>query len=83
MFEIQENPPELIKIFGQEFSVTRPKVKQIKELNSARAEMSDEEQFDLLVKFVTDLGVPEDTLQRLEMGQLEGLIKYLSDNKKN
>ena len=83
MFEIEKSQAEKVKIFGNEYEVRRPSVKQVKDLNLAVKTLDEADQFDRLVGFVSDLGIDRETLEELEIGQLESLVTHLSGSKKN
>lgn len=84
MFEISEIQKERIKILGREFTVDRPSVGQVVEFQKQKKDDSNPvESFEAMCKWISQLGIDEETLRSLKVNQLTQLVEYLTDSKKN
>lgn len=87
MFELNELPKQKIKIYGKEFEITKPTVKQLKTLSQkidgmktgeAAAQATDE-----MIQFVSQLGIPGDILEELPGEHFNALVEFIVGSKKN
>lgn len=85
MFEISEQPKEKIKIYGVEYSVSRPSVAQVRLITefSKGTDSNSVEAVDALIEFVSGLGIPKDVIESLEIKHLTALMEHLVGAKKN
>lgn len=72
-----------IVIYGKEYKVQRPTVRQVRSLQVSTANKTDEERFVDLQKWVAGLGVPIEVLEDMEMEHFTELVAFLSGSKKN
>ena len=84
MFEISEIQKEKIRILGREFNIDRPSVGQVVEFQKQKSNESNPvESFEAMCKWISQLGIDEETLKNLKINQLTQLVEYLIDSKKN
>lgn len=84
MFEISEIQKEKVKILGREYDVERPSVGHVMTFQKKMKETDDSvDSFEYMCKWISDLGIDEETLKKLKINQLTQLVEYLSDSKKN
>ena len=55
MFELNELPKQKVKIYGKEYDVTKPTVRQLK---IVQTKLTGEASSEEMIKFISDLGVP-------------------------
>lgn len=80
-FEITKKPALKISIYGQEFSVTKPTVNQVKEYRD-KAKSGDFDEIEDSKKFLVGLGMSYDVLGSMEAQDYAGLIEFLINPKK-
>ena len=77
-FEV-ERSKITVKIYGQSYELTKPKVKQVKEVQEASKE---KDQIKAMIDLMEMLGLPRDVTEEMEMDHLSQLLAYLGDSKK-
>lgn len=82
MFEIVERTKLKVKIYGKEYDVKKPTVGDLEGLQVGMDDLKDGEKLHRVKGFVVSMGIPEDTIQDLEMDQFLSLIEFLSQSKK-
>jgi hypothetical protein len=80
-FSVEKKPALKVSIYGQEFSVSKPTVDQVKEYR----EKMKSENFDDIEsskEFLVGLGMSYDVLGSMEAEDYSGLIEFLINPKK-
>lgn len=85
MIEINEKSKVKVKIYGREYDVEAPTVKQVIEINKAMKGHKDDDiaVTDLMIDFVSKLGIPKEMLESLEIHHFNKLVEGLVGSKKN
>ena len=71
-----------VKVYGEEYSLTFPTVKQSQDYAAKVKEMKESEATEALLEFVDNLGLPKDVSENMESEHLSTLIEALVPNKK-
>lgn len=73
-----------ITIYGKPYAVSKPTVKQIQMFSKDIDAMSDVQKFERSKALVTELGIPNDVLDSLEIEHFEAIMSALTNHgKKN
>lgn len=81
---LEFNKRELkFKYDGKEHCIRYPSVKDLSEYQKKYKDVKEEETIDVVVKFLSDLGLEESVGYELERDHLEVILKELTDSKKN
>lgn len=85
MFELVELPKQKIKIYGKEFEISKPTVKQIKAITKTFDAKSDDvaRSTDQLITFLSGLGLPSDLMEDMPAEHFNALVEYVLGVKKN
>ncbi|MCA9313678.1 hypothetical protein KDA08_05210 [Candidatus Saccharibacteria bacterium] len=80
MFEIKQKTKVDVKIYGQQFELKKPTVKQIELLqeHTSLDGKSESEQFRSVCEFLDILGLPKEFSKEMEIGHLLQLVTYVS-----
>jgi hypothetical protein len=81
MLKIDKKPKEKMEVYGVEFEISMPTVKQLKHFNDlSKAEGFNE--FDGSCKFLVELGVPESVIEDMNSDDFKALIDHVFEPKK-
>lgn len=80
MFELNELPKQKVKIYGKEYDVTKPTVRQLK---IVQTKLTGEASSEEMIKFISDLGVPLDIVESLPAEHFKLLVEHLVGVGKN
>jgi hypothetical protein len=84
MFEINEAVKLSVKIYGKEYQLVKPRVKDYEGLQEKLDEAkTDLEKFRVTKSFVVGLGLPVDVADSLQIEHFTALVTELSGTKKN
>lgn len=70
------------KLDGQEYRLKKPTVGQFQEYDKKVKSTDHKNHLELLIDFLSSLGLPKDTAYGLEVGHLEAILEHLIDSKK-
>ncbi len=85
MFEIKEPSTTKVKIYGKEYDLKKPSVRQIK-LISAQVESMKNNSLgatEAMIKFVADLGIEAEVLEEMSAEHFNTLVEHIVGAKKN
>lgn len=83
MLEIQARTKIPAKIYGKEFQLTRPTVKEIELLQEETEKtLSDKDKTKVLCKWISNLGLPLDVIEEMELGHLLEVVEFVTGTKK-
>ena len=82
MIEIADKTKVKAKIYGQEFTLTKPTVAQVEDLQSNVQKISGPEQIRAMRKWAAGLGLPEDFSADMEVEHFVQVVEGLSGIKK-
>lgn len=81
MLKIEKKPKEKMEIYGTEFDLSVPTVKQIKSFHDAsKTEGFDE--FKISVDFLIELGFPKELIDELTADDFKSVIEHVFNPKK-
>lgn len=85
MFELTELPKQKVRIYGKEFEISKPTVKQIKALTKEFDAKSQDaaKSTDQLIVFLSGLGLPADLMEEMPAEHFNALVEYVIGVKKN
>lgn len=85
MFEIKEAPKTKIKIYGQEYELKKPSVRQIKSISSKIDGLKNNSSAatEEMIKFISELGIDADVLEEMPAEHFNTLVEYIVGAKKN
>lgn len=85
MFELNELPKQKVKIYGKEYEITKPTVRQLKTVQKKIEDNKGNltEGSDEMIKFIAQLGIPEDVVEGLPAEHFNLLVEHLVGAKKN
>lgn len=75
-----------LEIDDKKYILTKPSYGELKQYNSKRKSMSDDDTealSDLTIEFLSNAGLPKELVESLEMSMVVQLIELLADSKKN
>lgn len=82
-FKIEKAPPVLVEIFGQDVSVNRPSVGQLKAMQAKLAAAPKDEALAVIEEFCKDvMGIPHEALDGMTATQMQELMEHISTRKK-
>lgn len=80
-FSLEKKPKEVITIYGKDYEVRKPSVKQMVEFMQSSKEDGFNEA-DASIELLSKLGLPADLVQHLDADDFTALTKYLFEPKK-
>lgn len=74
-----------IRIFGQDIDLRKPSIAEVfdNESKIKSAENDSKKLIDVMEKFITSLGMPDDVAKKMSLEHYEKLMNHLSGSKKN
>jgi hypothetical protein len=82
-FVLEKKSVEKVNIYGKEYSLSKPTVRQSERLSEEIKESKEDAGFTIMKKWVVSLGLPLEVAEDMETGHFIQLIEYLSGSKKN
>lgn len=84
-FTLEKKSAEKVNIYGKEYSLTKPTVRQTEKLQEDIKNSKEDESasFKLMKKWVEDLGLPGEVIMDMELDHFVKLVEHLSGSKKN
>lgn len=82
-FEIKEKSKVKVKIYGQEYALTKPTLGQIELMQDEMESQDAKKSITMLKNFLDSLGFPKADLAKLEVQHITKLVEFLCDSKKN
>lgn len=70
-----------VKIYGQEFTLSKPKFGEIKEMNQ-KMSLEGADQVAVMMEMMTKLGLPMEVASEMEVDHFSQLVEVLCDYKK-
>lgn len=80
-FQVVKKPALKVSIYGEEFSVNKPTVNQVKEYRE-KIKSGDFDEIEDSKKFLVGLGISYDVLGSMEAQDYSDLIEFLINPKK-
>lgn len=77
-FEV-ERSKVLVKIYGETYELSKPRVKQVKEIQE---KVKEKDQSKAMVDLLELLGLPRKVTEDMELGHVTALFDFLGDSKK-
>lgn len=80
MFEIKSKTKITVKLYGEEFHLSKPTVEQV-ELLQSDSDMkgkTTKQKFEMICDVLDILGLPKDFSKKMEIDHLVKLIQYIS-----
>ncbi len=80
MFEIKSKTKLTVKLYGEEFHLSKPTVEQVEllQFESSIGKKTTAEQFEIICDALNLLGLPKEFSKKMEIDHLIQLINYLS-----
>lgn len=77
MFEVQESVGEKIKIYGKEFELKKPTVRELKAITRKLESASAVDSAESTLEFISSLGIPQDFLENMATEHFNLLVKHV------
>lgn len=72
-----------VEIYGTEYAISKPKFKQVIDMQEKLQALPAEEKFKYISKFLADTGIPEDVLGDMDADSVIELLEVINGSKKN
>jgi hypothetical protein len=84
-FVLEKKSVEKVNIYGKEYSLSKPTVRQTEKLQEEIKLSKDDQSasFGLMKKWVEGLGLPGEVIMDMELDHFVSLVEHLSGSKKN
>lgn len=82
MFEIKEKTKLKLSIYGVEYEISKPTYGQTAELQDKLKNEGEKSSMLIMKQFVVDLGLPEKSVDDLELDHFLALVEHISGTKK-
>ena len=77
MFELKQKEKIKVSIYGKEYGLRRPTVKDADLLANLSDGKSDKEKLDLTISLLDNLGLPKAVCETVEIDSFKDLVEYI------
>ena len=80
-FVVEKSPEIKVRIYGQDYSLTKPTHKMAKELAKKIKGAGEDEAYDIISAYIVGLGLPQEVLEGMEADHVLKLCDFLAPKK--
>lgn len=82
MFEIKEKTKLKLSIYGQEYEISKPTYGQTSLLQEKLKGDGEKNSMSVMKEFVSELGLPTEVIDAMELDHFLALVEHISGSKK-